>query len=1145
MRLSDKYTIEQGSVYLTGIQALVRLPIDQMRRDRRAGLNTGAFISGYEGSPLGGYDLQLGRSKKMLDEHNIVFRPGVNEDLAATSVMGSQIFEVVGKSKVDGVLGIWYGKGPGVDRSGDIFRHANLAGTGKNCAAIVLAGDDHSCKSSTIPHQSDFSLYNVGIPFLYPGNTQEIIDYGLMAIALSRFSGAWVGLKMVTDICDGGGTVVVDPDEPRIRIPENYQKTVDTRLVPPITLALEHEVNSRRLQAAIEFARLNKLNCWFGAQYVGQAVSPAFPKPWLGIASAGKSYYDLMQALRDLGIGEDQLAEQGIRIAKFGMTFPLDKEFAKEFAEGLETILVIEEKRSFLELHLRDALYALATRPAVIGKIDHQGAPLFPASGELDPDKISRVLLGLLSHGTTGSSDRAVARVNLINEVAARPKELASVSRASNFCSGCPHNRSLLLLPGQVAGGGIGCHTMGMRLIDSNRSFSFLTQMGGEGAPWIGMAPFVGHEHIFQNIGDGTFFHSGSLAVQALIASGLNITYKILYNGHVAMTGGQAAMGALNIPQLTKKLEAEGVRKTIVLSEDVERWRNAEFASNAQIRDRSELENTLAELEKLPGVTAMIYDQECAAEKRRKRSRGTYAEPVHRLMINEEVCEGCGDCVKQSNCMSLQPVITDKGQKTRIHQSSCNKDYSCALGDCPSFVSVKLKPGTGLKKKSTRSLPSTEVPMPSEIATLGANAGDAYRILMPGIGGTGVVTINALLATAAWIDGLYVASLDQTGSAQKGGAVMSHLLISRQPIAAPNRINIGNADVILGFDMIGVANPEHLKFASPERTTAVLNTNLTPTIDVIRGRAPMGGQSALLEKINSLTRRGRNVFVDGNRLAEGLFGSHLAVNLFMVGIAYQGGLLPLSLQAIEQAIRLNEVDVERNLQTFEWGRKYYHDAKSVEEFLSPKGAGEAVAFDRVAELTDYQNAAWATQYLDFVSEVARRAPALEETVARYLYKLMAYKDEYEVARLLTKPEFATKVTETFEQVESISYNLHPPMLRRFGFKKKLKLGSWFKTPLKMLASMKGFRGGALDIFNYSKHRRMERELIDWYRELITQVIDRLTADKLPQALEIAALPDQIRGYEHIKEENIAKVKKLAEEKLAGMSVAPAQFSVVS
>jgi indolepyruvate ferredoxin oxidoreductase len=1114
MRLSDKYTVERGSVYLTGIQALVRLPMDQMRRDRRAGLNTGTFISGYEGSPLGGYDLQLARSGKLLAEHNIVFRPGVNEDLAATSVMGSQIFEVVGKANVDGIVGIWYGKGPGVDRSGDIFRHANLAGTGKNCGALVLAGDDHNCKSSTIPHQSDFSLYNVGIPFLYPGNTQEIIDYGLMAIALSRFSGAWVGLKLLTDICDGGGTVMLDPDQPQIAIPPDYQKTVDARLVPPITLALEHEVNSRRLKAAIEFARLNHLNRWRGAR----------DGAWLGLASAGKSYYDLAQALRDLGIGEDELNALGIRVAKFGMTFPLDAAFAREFAQGLAAILVIEEKRSFLELHLRDALYSLPARPIVMGKTDANGAPLFPPAGELDPDRIAKVVGGLLGeHRTT---EQVAARLHYIDDVLARPKEL-SASRPSNFCSGCPHNRSTLLLPGQVAGGGIGCHTMAMRLTDSGRAFSFLTHMGGEGAPWIGMAPFVGHEHVFQNIGDGTFFHSGTLAMQALIASGLNITYKILYNGHVAMTGGQAAQGALPIPQLTKKLESEGVRKTIILAEEPDRYENVELASNVEVRDRSELERTLAELEKVPGVTAMIYDQECAAEKRRKRSRGKYAEPTMRLMIHDEVCEGCGDCVKQSNCMSLTPINTDRGQKIRIHQSSCNKDYSCALGDCPSFVTVNIKEGTGLRRKPIPQLPSTEVPAPREIAPIG----DGYRIIMPGIGGTGVVTINALLATAAWIDGLYVATLDQTGSAQKGGAVVSHLLLSRRPVEAPNRINIGNADVILGFDLLGVASSENIKFASPERTAAVLNTNLTPTIDVIRSRAPLIGPERMLEQINSVTRRGRNIVVDGNRLAEGLFGSHMAVNLFMVGVAYQGGLIPLSLEAIEQAVRLNEVDVEKNLQVFEWGRKYYHDAKSVEAILSGPSPQTKAPFDPVAELTAYQNAEYAKQYSDFVGDVARKAPALEETVARYLYKLMAYKDEYEVARLLTKPEFEQQIRETWAEVESVSYNLHPPLLRRFGAKKKLKLGAWFRTPLQVLASLKSLRGGALDIFGYSAHRRQERALIGWYRDLIVQLMDQLNGENLAKALEIVALPDQIRGYEHIKEENIARVKQLAEEKL--------------
>ncbi len=1123
MRLSDKFTTERGSVYLTGIQALVRLPMDQMRRDRRAGLKTGTFISGYEGSPLGGYDLQLARSRKLLEGHNIVFRPGVNEDLAATSVMGSQIFDVAGKAKVDGVVGIWYGKGPGVDRSGDILRHANLAGTGKNGGALVLAGDDHSCKSSTIPHQSDFSLFNLGIPFLYPGNTQEIIDYGLLAIAMSRFSGAWIGLKLVTDICDGGGTVMVDPDQPEIHLPEGYQKNVDARLVPPITLALEQEVNSRRLQAVIEFARLNSLNRWFGAS----------KGAWLGIASAGKSYFDLMQALRDLGLGEDELNELGIRVAKFGMTFPLDGQFAREFAQGLAAVLVIEEKRSFLELHLRDALYRMAARPIVLGKTDAEGAQLFPAWGELDPDKIAKVLGGLL--GTRGTTEHVAARVHFIDDVAARPREISSSSRPSNFCSGCPHNRSTLLLPGQIAGGGIGCHTMAMRLIDSNRQFSYLTHMGGEGAPWIGMAPFVEHQHVFQNIGDGTFFHSGSLAVQALIASGLNITYKILYNGHVAMTGGQAAMGALPIPQLTRKLESEGVRKTIILAEEPEKYQNVELASNAQVRDRSELEKTLAELEQVPGVTAMIYDQECAAEKRRKRSRGKYAEPTTRLMIHDEVCEGCGDCVKQSNCMSLTPVATPRGQKMRIHQSSCNKDYSCALGDCPSFVTVKIKEGTGLRKRPIPELPSTEVPAPREIAAIGAG----YRIVCPGIGGTGVVTINALLATAAWIDGLYVATLDQTGSAQKGGAVISHLLLSRKPIEAPNRINIGNADAIIGFDLLGVANPEHLKFASPERTTAVLNTNLTPTIDVIRSRSPLIGPEKMLEQINSVTRRGRNIVIDATRLAESLFGSHMAVNLFMVGVAYQGGLIPLSVTAIEQAIRLNEVDVEKNLQVFEWGRKYYHDAKSVEAVLGSSAPKAAAEFDRVVELTAYQNADYARQYSEFVGEVARRAPALEETVARYLYKLMAYKDEYEVARLLTKPDFRRQIDETWAEVESVSYNLHPPLLRNFGVKQKMKLGPWFRTPLRILASMKSLRGGALDIFGYSSHRRAERALIAWYRDLIGQVMTRLNDGNVGKALEIASLPDQIRGYERIKEDSIERVKKVAEEKLAEMPAVPA------
>ncbi len=1102
MKLSDKYTLDRGRVYLTGIQALVRLPIDQMRRDRRAGLNTGAFISGYEGSPLGGYDMALTRSGALLTEHNIHFVPGVNEDLAATAVMGSQIIHVMPKTNVDGVVGIWYGKGPGVDRSGDIFRHANLAGTGPNCAALVLCGDDHISKSSTIPHQSDFSLMNFGIPFLYPGNTQEIIEYGQYAIALSRFSGAWAGMKMVTDICDGGGTVEVDPERPAVRIPEGYAKRTDARIVAPITLELEREVNVHRLEAARQFARLNELN-WY------RGDGP------IGILTAGKSYYDLAQALRDLGVRPGS-----IRIGKVAMPFPLDPEYVREFATGLETIVVVEEKRSFLELQLKDALYSAERRPVVHGK------DLFPPTGELDPDRIALAIGKLL-----GKAPR---------EITSRPGKTGrntgqALTRAAAFCSGCPHNRSTLLLDGQIAGGGIGCHTMAMRLGDPNRNFAFMTQMGGEGTPWIGMSPFVDRPHVFQNIGDGTLFHSGYLAIEACVAANVNITYKILYNGHVAMTGGQKPSGALPIPRLTKKLQAEGVRKTVVLAEDVEKYRDllGEFASNAQLRSRDDLHSTLAEMETIPGVTVIIYDQQCAAEKRRMRSRGKLQEPSKRLVIHEEVCEGCGDCVKQSNCMSLTPVATELGQKMRIHQSSCNKDYSCALGDCPSFVTVKIKQGTGLKKKRLPDLPEADVPNPQMDPGILARAAEGYRIVAPGIGGTGVVTINALLATAAWIDGLHVASLDQTGTAQKGGAVVSHLLLSGQPIDAPAKVNAGNADLILGFDIIGATSGENLKTARAGHTVAVVNTDLAPTIDVIRNRLPLIGSGNMIEPLNAATDRGRNIFVDAGRIAEGLFGSHMAVNIFLTGVAWQAGLIPISLQSIMEAIELNGAEKARNLQAFTWGRKYFEDPRAVEAHLTGRGAdaGGAV-LDREAELRDYQGDAYARTYAAFIAAIEN--VKLRETVARNLYKLMAYKDEYEVARLLTKPEFEQRVREMWEAPESIGYNLHPPLLRSLGWKRKLTLGPWFRYPLLLLKRLKFVRGTTFDIFGYSSHRRMERELIAWYRATIETVIERLTPENLDMALEIAALPGQIRGYERIKEASIDKVKKLAGEKLRAM-----------
>jgi len=1113
MNLDAKYEQEHGAVYLTGIQALVRLPMDQMRRDRRAGLNTAAFISGYEGSPLGGYDMALARVRRLLDEHRIHFVPGVNEDLAATSVFGSQIHHSLGESRYDGVVGIWYGKGPGVDRSGDIFRHANIAGTGKNCAALVLGGDDHVSKSSTIPHQSDLSFYNHAMPIFYPGNTQETLDYGLLSIALSRFSGAWVAMKMVTNVCDAGGTVNVDPERLAIHIPQGYEKKVDARLLIPMTLILEPEVLYRRLEAAREFARINQVNRTFGA---GDGA-------WLGIASAGKAYYDLMQALADLGLDRaGDLARLGIRIAQFGMTYPLEPRFTAEFARGLQTILVVEEKRSFLELQLREALYNGPDRPAILGKGDQNAAPLFSAAGELDPEMITRVLAQLFHP--------PASRLALLDEIDARERRLIP-ARFPNFCSGCPHNRSTLLLEGQMAGGGIGCHAMAAQLQHSHHAYTFLTHMGGEGAPWIGMAPFVERQHIFQNVGDGTYFHSASLAVEACIAAGVNITYKILYNSAVAMTGGQQAAGAVPVPELTHKLRADGVRQIAVLTDDLERYKGVQLAANTQLRDRDDLPDVLREFEKLPGVTAIIYDQQCAAEKRRLRSRGKLAEPTLRLVINEEVCEGCGDCVTQSNCLSLHPVETEYGPKTRIHQSSCNKDYSCVLGDCPSFVTVNLKPGTGQRRKPLPNLPETEVPPPRERVAIG----ERYSILMPGIGGTGVVTVNALLATAAWIDGLSVITLDQTGLSQKGGAVVSSVILSPQPIEASAKIGYGNADLLLGFDLLGAGSADNLKRAYPSRTVAVVNTAEVPTGDAIRGGARLAGPGAIVDLINTYTRKDRNLFLDASRLAEGLFASHMAVNIFLLGAAYQGGLIPISEAAIEEAIRLNKVDAERNVQAFLWGRKYYDDAQAVESLIAPAAAhadSRGPVERRVADLVRYQNIAYAGHYAAFIGEVETRQPALAEAVARNLYKLMAYKDEYEVARLLTNPEREAQIRGMWEQVESIGYNLHPPLLRALGMKKKWKLGSWFRGPLRMLASLKWLRGTRFDIFGYAAVRREERALIGWYEQLVHDCLDHATPDNLPLAQEIVALPGQIRGYEQIKLASIRKVKVLAAERMS-------------
>jgi indolepyruvate ferredoxin oxidoreductase len=848
-----------------------------------------------------------------------------------------------------------------------------------------------------------------------------------------------------------------------------------------------------------------------------------------------------MSALADLVFDAAELERAGIRILKLAMVYPIEASIVEEFVEGLEDLIVIEEKRSFIELQLRELLFYRDKRPKMLGKQDAEGRMLFPATGELSADVVAQALARHLQ--PTAAMER---RLEVLAEIEARFTETkAAPPRAPSYCSGCPHNRSTYLLEGQIAGGGIGCHGMAAGLEHAQRGIAYIAQMGGEGAAWIGTAPFSGREHIFQNIGDGTYFHSGRMAVSAAVAAGVNITYKILFNGGVAMTGGQAVAGGLPIPALTRELEAAGVKPIMLLTDDLSRYEDrSSLAGSVEVKPREDLEETLAALEKVPGVSAMIYDQLCAAEKRRRRNRGKMPQPVRRILINERVCEGCGDCVVKSNCVSLHPVETEFGPKTRIHQSSCNADYTCALGDCPSFVSVMVAEGTGLKRKELPQLPQVTVEDPTEKIALEGK----YHILMPGVGGTGVVTVNALLATAAMLDGHYVSTLDQTGMAKKGGAVVSHLTISPRPIVASHRVNHGRADLLLGFDLVGAAGKANLNRADPERTVAVVNSHNIPTGDSIRkGLTVLSTDGHFLHLIRKFTRADRNVMVDASGLAESLFGGHLQTNIFLLGVAYQAGLLPITAASIEETIRLNGVAIERNLQAFRWGRKYQQDPGGVLALagIKPETREKASLPDliesRVQELTTYQSRAYAETYRQFVEEVQRAeqharpgSTELTEAVARHLYKLMAYKDEYEVARLLTDPAFDQRVRETFEAPGKAIFHLHPPLLRSMGLKQKLSLGPWFRPVLRLLASMKSLRGTPLDLFGWAGLRREERTLIAWYQDTLRLLLPGLNAANLGLAAEIARLPDQIRGYEHINLRSIESERQQVEEKLADL-----------
>ncbi len=1144
--LDDKYLLSHGRAYMTGTQALVRLPMIQRQRDLAAGLNTAGFISGYRGSPLGAYDQALWKARKFLKEQHIHFTPGVNEELAATAVWGSQQVGLFEGAKYDGVFGLWYGKGPGVDRSGDVFKHANAAGSSKYGGVLLIAGDDHACKSSTLPHQSEHIFDAAMIPVLYPTGVQEIIDLGLHGIAMSRYSGLYVAFKCISDTVDASGSINIDIDSPKIVLPEDFampESGVSIRWPDP-PLEQELRLQKAKIYAALAYCRANKLN----------HITINSEKPRLGIIASGKSYLDVLQALENLGIDERHAAEIGIRLMKVGMPWPLEPTAVREFAQGLDEILVVEEKRQLIEYQMKEQLYNWRddVRPRVIGKYDDHGEWevsrsdwLLPAAGELTPAMIARVIAGRIAKFYT--SKIVEARLKFIEDKEAallRPR--AKISRIPTFCSGCPHNTSTKVPEGSKALAGIGCHYMAT-WIRPEVTMTF-TQMGGEGVPWVGIQPFTNTKHVFANLGDGTYYHSGLLAVRAAIASGVNITYKILFNDAVAMTGGQPVDGPISVPMITHQVHSEGVKKVVVVTDEPEKYQVAEvqagLAPGVMVYHRDELDKVQRDLREIEGTTVMIYDQTCAAEKRRRRKRGTFPDPAKRVVINELVCEGCGDCGTKSNCVSIVPVETELGRKRAIDQSSCNKDYSCVKGFCPSFVTVEggqLKKRKAVVQEVLSALPEPTLP----------SLDKPWGVLVTGVGGTGVVTIGALLGMAAHLEGKGVAVLDMTGLAQKGGSVYTHVRIANKPEDLHAvRIAAGEANALLGCDMIVSTSDEALAKMQKGITSGVVNADVSPTGDFTKQpdlQIPVAGMESVLRDAMTAVD-----FVDASQLTTALLGDAIYTNPFVMGYGWQKGLIPLSLASILRAMELNGAQVEKNKQAFDWGRRAAVDLRSVQKMATPPEAKpdsqrlsesiEEMVARRKEHLTGYQNAAYADRYVALVAKAqkleAEKFPgkkALSAAVARYAFKLMAYKDEYEVARLYAATDFRKRVADQFEGDYKLTFHLAPPMMNPpdpiTGEAKKSVFGPWMMTAFSALSKFKGLRGTAFDIFGYSDERKMERQLIADYEKTLEELLGKVSSDNYDVAVDIASIPEFIRGYGHVKHKHFVEAKKREAELL--------------
>ena len=1141
--LDDKYAQRSGRVYLNGLQALVRIPMMQHQLDTARGLKTATFISGYRGSPLGALDMAIMGAGKFLKDHDITFVPGINEDLGATAVWGSQQTNLGPGAQYDGVVGMWYGKGPGVDRSLDVLKHANGAGSSKHGGVLALAGDDHACKSSTFPHQSEQAFIHAMIPTLNPAGIGDALHLGLHGIALSRYAGTWTGFKVISDFADSSASVDVDPFAMDFRLPTDFDMPVEGLNIrwydPPV--AQEERLINFKLPAAQAYARANGLD-----HYV---IEPREKR--LTIVATGKALQDTLQALEDLGISRARAMEMGIAVYKVALVWPLDAISMLKVAQDTRHILVAEEKRSLIEAQLKTQLFNTdaAKRPQVSGKTDRNGAPLLPETLELSPPQIAAALLHCLK-GDGVDTGPMQERLDIIERSLGAKSKPAPVVRMPYFCSGCPHNTSTRVPEGSRALAGIGCHYMAMWM---DRDTYMFTQMGGEGVPWIGQQPFTSEKHVFANLGDGTYFHSGLLAIRASVAAKSNITYKILYNDAVAMTGGQHVDGQLSVQQMARQLQAEGVQVIRVVSDDTEKYKDLPpLPAGVELLHRDRLDDVQRSLREIPGTTALIYDQTCAAEKRRRRKRGLMPDPAKRIIINEQVCEGCGDCGVKSNCLSIAPVETEFGRKRQIDQSTCNKDYSCLKGFCPSFVTVL---GGGLKKPSAASVSDAleayfaKLPEPQL-----DDLSEPKALLVTGIGGTGVVTIGAILAMAAHIEGKGATTMDQTGLAQKGGAVTSHIRIAKTP-ADINTVRIGaaGADAIIGCDMLVTADGDTLSRVRPAgsalgSTRVFLNTHKAQTGEFTKKpdwRIPV---DTVYGQISRLCGNDNLDMLNATKLATRLMGDSIATNMFMLGYAWQKGAVPVGETAILQAIALNGAAIKMNQNAFLWGRRAAFDLAKVTEAAEPPVQNDA-AHDhrrlsetldemiarRVDMLTRYQSAGYAKKFRQLVDKVlaaetqaSGKPGALSEAVTRYAYKLMAYKDEYEVARLYTDGVFLNNLKNTFDGDYKLQFNLAPPLLAkrdpRTGHLQKMTFGPWLLPAFRALAKLRVLRGTPLDVFGYTAERKMERQLIADYFATVESLLAGLKPDNVALAAEIAAIPEHIRGYGHVKEAHLDTAK---------------------